>query len=310
MQQPPPYQPPQYQQPPPGGFGAPGVQPTPMPSIDRLRQPMQLLVAAGGVAIFRSLFATSIGVYLRSSHDVSRYKIVSVTSPFQAILSLIVGGLFIAASSSIVSQKRPGHPLAMGAAIAAGIGMLFNFVSIFAGAFGGMGSIALLIPTLVGAGVLIAIALCLRQIGISRERRVDPLAFTLIGLASVGVLFAIGARLGVSLGEIARWVSLLIGLGEYGLLIAIALSIMSHVPAAEYAMGDPSAYRGPQGAYPMDASVPQGSMALGFMAGFFGGCIGLGLVLMIAKGPATKRGAGIGFAAQTVVGIILNVAAR
>jgi hypothetical protein len=51
----------------------------------------------------------------------------------------------------------------------------------------------------------------------------------------------------------------------------------------------------------------QGSMGLGFLAGFFGGCIGLILVLIIAKGPQTKKGAGFGFAAQIVVGILLRV---
>ena len=54
----------------------------------------------------------------------------------------------------------------------------------------------------------------------------------------------------------------------------------------------------------------QGSIALGFLAGFFGGCIGLGLVYAIAKGPDTKKGAGIGFGVQIVLGAILRLAAR
>jgi hypothetical protein len=53
----------------------------------------------------------------------------------------------------------------------------------------------------------------------------------------------------------------------------------------------------------------EGSMGLGFCAGFFGGCIGLILVYALAKGPATKRGAGIGFAAQIVVGLLFRVMA-
>jgi hypothetical protein len=56
------------------------------------------------------------------------------------------------------------------------------------------------------------------------------------------------------------------------------------------------------------AAVP-GSLPLGFLAGFFGGCIGLALVFIIAKGPATKKGAGIGFAAQIVVGVIFRLVA-
>jgi hypothetical protein len=50
-------------------------------------------------------------------------------------------------------------------------------------------------------------------------------------------------------------------------------------------------------------------MGLGFCAGFFGGCIGLILVYAIAKGPATKRGASIGFAAQLVVGVLIRILA-
>ncbi len=53
-----------------------------------------------------------------------------------------------------------------------------------------------------------------------------------------------------------------------------------------------------------------GSLGLGFLAGFFGGCIGLILVYVIAKGPETKKGAGIGFAAQIIVGAVLRAVAR
>jgi hypothetical protein len=52
-----------------------------------------------------------------------------------------------------------------------------------------------------------------------------------------------------------------------------------------------------------------GSLGLGFLAGFFGGCIGLILVYAIAKGPQTKKGAGMGFAAQIVLGSIARLAA-
>jgi len=53
-----------------------------------------------------------------------------------------------------------------------------------------------------------------------------------------------------------------------------------------------------------------GSLGLGFLAGFFGGCIGLILVYAIAKGPETKKGAGIGFAAQIVLGGVFRALAR
>jgi hypothetical protein len=53
----------------------------------------------------------------------------------------------------------------------------------------------------------------------------------------------------------------------------------------------------------------EGSLPLGLLAGFFGGCIGLILVMIIAKGPATKKGAAIGFGAQMVIGVIIRAAA-
>jgi len=52
-------------------------------------------------------------------------------------------------------------------------------------------------------------------------------------------------------------------------------------------------------------SLPvQGSVGLGFAAGFFGSCIGLILVYAIAKGPQTKKGALIGFGVAFAIGIL------
>lgn len=53
----------------------------------------------------------------------------------------------------------------------------------------------------------------------------------------------------------------------------------------------------------------QGSFGLGFVAGFFGGCIGLALVYALAKGPDTKKGAGIGFGVAMAIGVIGNIIA-
>jgi hypothetical protein len=58
---------------------------------------------------------------------------------------------------------------------------------------------------------------------------------------------------------------------------------------------------------PNDIAPMQGSLGLGFCAGFFGGCIGLVLVYAIAKGSETKKGAGIGFVVQIVVGVLLRI---
>lgn len=66
----------------------------------------------------------------------------------------------------------------------------------------------------------------------------------------------------------------------------------------------------PFGLQPAYVAPVTGSLGLGFLAGFFGGCIGLILVYAIAKGPETKKGAGIGFAAQIVVGAIMRAASH
>ena len=74
--------------------------------------------------------------------------------------------------------------------------------------------------------------------------------------------------------------------------------------------GGPAPYGMPPAPYGMPGPpAVEGSLPLGALAGFFGGCIGLILVLIIAKGPATKKGAWIGFAAGIVVGTIIRVAA-
>ena len=66
----------------------------------------------------------------------------------------------------------------------------------------------------------------------------------------------------------------------------------------------------PFGLQPGYTAPITGSLGLGFLAGFFGGCIGLILVYAIAKGPETKKGAGMGFAAQIVLGGVMRALAR
>ncbi len=49
-----------------------------------------------------------------------------------------------------------------------------------------------------------------------------------------------------------------------------------------------------------------GSLPLGFLAGFFGGCIGYLLVHQFAKGEDTKKGAKYGFWTGVVIGITMR----
>lgn len=56
-----------------------------------------------------------------------------------------------------------------------------------------------------------------------------------------------------------------------------------------------------------EPAVVEGTFIGGLAAGFFGGCIGLILVLMIAKGEETKKGAKIGFGAAIVFNIVVRL---
>lgn len=53
----------------------------------------------------------------------------------------------------------------------------------------------------------------------------------------------------------------------------------------------------------------EGSIGLGFLAGFFGGLLGLILVLVMAKGAKTKKGAIYGIIGQVVLGLIGGIVA-
>jgi hypothetical protein len=275
--------------------------------VDRLKLPLQLVMFGCVAAIVRALTNTALAWLARPSS----YSMLSYMSVIQLVFAVAVGGLLAAGCASIASQKRPGHQLAMGAAIAFGVNIMFSFAFLSGGALRSSGFTVLgILQALVGAGAAIALALALRELGKSRERNVDPLVFTAAGIAAFGLLLSITSRLGLHLGDLGRYLSIVLTIAEYGALIGAATRIMSGVTPGELVMADGTAYRGPQGAYTLAPEGPPGSMALGFMAGFFGGCIGLGLVLALAKGPATKRGAGIGFACQTVIGIVLRAAAH
>ena len=85
-------------------------------------------------------------------------------------------------------------------------------------------------------------------------------------------------------------------------------------PPGGYGGGMNNPYAAPQqqpfGLQPSYIAPVAGSLGLGLLAGFFGGCIGLILVYAIAKGPETKKGAGIGFAAQILIGAVIRAMAH
>jgi len=57
-------------------------------------------------------------------------------------------------------------------------------------------------------------------------------------------------------------------------------------------------------------AVIEGSMGLGFCAGFFGGCIGWILTEVLAKGYKTKQGARMGVAIQFGIGVLFQLLSR
>ena len=58
---------------------------------------------------------------------------------------------------------------------------------------------------------------------------------------------------------------------------------------------------------PFPGAAEEGGAGLGFLAGFFGGVVGLVLVLVLAKGPKTKKGAIIGIVCQVVLAFLLGL---
>jgi hypothetical protein len=53
---------------------------------------------------------------------------------------------------------------------------------------------------------------------------------------------------------------------------------------------------------PAGTKSVEGNSSYGFIAGFFGGIVGLLIVMLVAKGKKTKRGAIYGVIAQLLVG--------
>jgi hypothetical protein len=59
---------------------------------------------------------------------------------------------------------------------------------------------------------------------------------------------------------------------------------------------------------PSPYAIPaQGSLGIGLLVGFFGGCIGIALIHMLAKGADTKKGANIGFGVAVLLGLLGHV---
>jgi len=146
------------------------------------------------------------------------------------------------------------------------------------------------------AVALTALAVSLLQLGRARGRSIDVAAFLAIGLTALSFVLSTVFSLPF-LGHSLRYA----GGVDMVLLTAFLLGVLGLAARGILIMATAAIVEGPVAPGNM-----KGNIVLGFLAGFFGGCLGLGLVLAIAKGTQTKRGASIGFSAQVIVGILLN----
>jgi hypothetical protein len=204
-------------------------------------------------------------------------------------------------------RKRPGAAQAMVSAFCHGGDLVFIGLWLLLGAFSPSSAVYTamgLVNGLVDVVAVALLALSLRELSLSRGRNFDTWligAAVLMGISVLSRLFDIV----VSFSIVVYLVTSAITIAVRVVLVVVAFTLSESTTLAEPQLAYDSAYRGPTGAV---TTPTEGSLALGFLAGFLGGCIGAGLVLALAKGPKTKRGAGLGFACQTVVGIALRAA--
>ena len=274
---------------------------------DPVRGPLQLLALGIALSIVQSLYDLVFVTFGFLSSSLGR-----VTTPLGHLLMLLAPALMLAGAVQLTLPKRPGQTAMMVGVLGVLGGTVFAFGAPLLSSFGlWLWRLAAFGGAVADSAAIVGLAFGLDALGKSRGRA--SLGLKTGATCAAGALFLFTVSMSVfGVGDFIMFLGVLLAVVESGLLLALAVRVMGQgAPVADLVMGDPSAYRGPQAGYGMQqAAVVPGSVALGFLAGFFGGCIGLGLVLAFAKGPATKRGAGIGFACQTVVGIGLRAAAH
>jgi hypothetical protein len=301
---PPPYPPP-YGQPPAYGQQPYPQQPyppqqqqqwmPPVPSVDPIVVPLRLVMGGLGLSLLTSVIALVVNGRFYFG-GLSRYGF-----PF---LAFVATALLIAGAALLGSKKQAGHQLAI---VAAGLYVASLLLSLFSPGPSFQGENALpympmairllgFVGKLVTAAALSTLALSLLQLGRARGRRIDAVAIIVTGVAVLGVVVSMlfGFPFGGLVPRYAGSVSLY-------LLLPLLVTLLSLGARAALIFATQAVAEGP-----VAPGAVQGSFVLGFLAGFFGGCIGLGLVFAIAKGSQTKRGAGMGFSAQVIAGIILR----
>ena len=299
------------------GYGAPPLASpppytaygAPVATTDTVRLPLRRLTAGWAVLIVTSLLSLAVTEALLA-HGASS-ALFGVASTIRSLTSAAGEALLVAGAALLAKARRPGHVPALVAAVAYAVSLAFTGVWILVGASGV--SVTVFRAFMLAHGVVDMVALGslvvgLGSLGRSRERRIDVVVVAVL----VWLVLSFGLSVVTNVAEVRfprqlHYVILLVHIGTRVALMASAWRLVSFVPLPDPAMARGSAYRGPMEAWP-SPPADEGNLPLGFMAGFFGGCVGAGLVLALAKGPATKRGAAIGFACQAVVGILLRLA--
>ncbi len=277
---------------------------SPVTAQDPLRTPLRVVAAGlGATVLMMTLSVASFALFDSGYRMAALSNLISVVSVVSDT-TVVVGCVMLA------RLKRPGSSQALASAICHGIGIAFVglWYALAATGFSSLFTLMALANNLIDVAGVITLALALREVAKSRGRNYDGLLFAAAGVMGFSVLGALVNAIGSFPMAIYYMTTATSSFSRLA-MIFVALMIVRHAPLPDAQLAYDSAYRGPTGAVESRTTTRvEGSVALGFMAGFFGGCIGALLVLAIAKGVKTKRGAGIGFACQTVVGIGLRAA--
>lgn len=279
-------------------------------SQDPLRAPVYLLIAAWCVGAFGVVLSSAASqLAFRDGISLSTYR---ATHFPVTVVSLVSSVMLCAGAGLLASKQRPGDRLARVACVAfgmtAGSSLLFPLLGALGVSLGAFQALGFL--STVGSTVaMVTLALSLRALARSRARDIDLLVMIALGALALPVLWSLlnllGLRLPHLLGALITVAVLLargaLALGSHRLLLADGIADPQFLPG--------SAYRGPAGAIDgLPADTDQGSLPLGFLAGFFGGLIGFIIVRFASKKPLTQRGALIGFVSQSVLGLVIRIA--
>ncbi len=297
----PPYgQPPYGQAPPQNQFGQqPFGQQPPQPwnagppaPADPLKLPLRLIMA--GLAI--GLLSSAIGIVVNG-----RFYFGGPLRYALPLLSYAGLALLVAGPAILGSKKQAGRELALVAAGAYAVDLLFVMFAPTSGYEAHLPPQIMFFISLTGrllaAAAFIALAVSLLQLGRARGRTVDAAVFVAIGVTALTVVVSLFFSLPLLAGHGLRYV----GGIDLGRAMSLLMGVLALAARAVLIIATAGVVEAP-----VAPGNVKGSFVLGFLAGFFGGCIGLGLVFAIAKGSQTKRGAGIGFSSQVIFGILLN----